>query len=130
MIKLWLPLHSHSVIRSYFEGVLFNERWNVKYDHLKIITAALAQLLHLHLKLFSPPIFSQYIDNVTAENCSGVAVCWESEGVNWTQVNVSWTENLDKCKRASISEYPRLGGKKRAFTNHLGLPDPLKLGET
>lgn len=144
MIKLWLPLHSHSVIRSYFEGVLFNQRWNVKYDNLKIIT--LAQLLHLHLKLFLPPIFSQYLDNVTAENCSGAAVCWESEGLNWTQVNASWTENLEKCKRASTSEYPQLGRKKKYIyksfritwsteaqwnmrQNNLLSPDPLMSGQ-
>lgn len=50
-------------------------------------------------------LFSQVLDNVTAENCTAGVVCWESDNQNWTQVNVTLTENLEKCKHASVAEY-------------------------
>lgn len=86
-------------MRSSSEGVLFNQRWNVNYDHLKIIAAA--ESLDV---LFLSPLSSQEFKNVSVENCSTAALCWESEGQNWTLVNSTKTENLEKCKRASITQ--------------------------
>ncbi|XP_039983717.1 solute carrier family 34 member 2b [Xiphias gladius] len=41
--------------------------------------------------------------NVTVENCTTGAVCWEEGNQTWTQMNTTWTEYQEKCKHLFAS---------------------------
>ncbi|XP_022614807.1 sodium-dependent phosphate transport protein 2B-like [Seriola dumerili] len=36
--------------------------------------------------------------NVTVENCTAGAVCWEEGNLTWTEMNTTWTDYQEKCK--------------------------------
>ncbi|XP_056234845.1 solute carrier family 34 member 2b [Seriola aureovittata] len=41
--------------------------------------------------------------NVTVENCTAGAVCWEEGNLTWTEMNMTWTDYQEKCKHLFAS---------------------------
>ncbi|XP_059197387.1 solute carrier family 34 member 2b isoform X1 [Centropristis striata] len=41
--------------------------------------------------------------NITVENCTAGAVCWDDGNLTWTQMNSSWTDYQEKCKHLFVN---------------------------
>nr|XP_046248671.1 solute carrier family 34 member 2b [Scatophagus argus] len=44
-----------------------------------------------------------YLKNVTTDNCTVGALCWEEGNQTWTQVNATWTDYQQKCKHLFVN---------------------------
>lgn len=104
-IKIWAcPPWKNTMTAKPHDRAMVSSAFCVNDWYSTIITLWLPQLSNLcslcRRVYQSWFCFPQTYWNVTVENCSAGAVCWEEGNLTWTEMNTTTVEYLEKCKRA------------------------------